>query len=423
MPSPDRGSIHKDRQFRKFQTYGFLKNLRFFEPFLMLFFLEKGISFLQIGTLYAIKEITINLFEIPSGLVADAWGRRRTLAGSFVFYILSFILFYLTGSYGWFIAAMLLFSMGEAFRSGVHKAMIFEYLRLKGWEEQKVNYYGHTRSASQTGSAVSSLIAGAIVLWTGKYSVIFLLSALPYLADMFLILSYPSVLDGQSAGMKLRKKMFRQFAATFHDFRLFFTSWNVMRKILKLSSFTGYYKASRDYLQPVIKSGAMMLPVLAGLEVKQRTALLIGIIYFFIYLLNAYSSRKSGIFFSKVRNYDRALLFTLVAGFFAGILAGLFYRINLEMVAVIPFLVIFVMENIRKPIGVSYISENMEQNLMASSLSAESQISSLIAGGLAILLGFFADKLSVGFSLMIVTAVSVLLVPVIFRHSDIRSIE
>ena len=37
---------------------------------------------------------------------------------------------------------MLLFALGEAFRSGVHKAMIFEYLRLQGWEEQKVRYYG-----------------------------------------------------------------------------------------------------------------------------------------------------------------------------------------------------------------------------------------------------------------------------------------
>ena len=87
------GGFSKNLQFRKFQAYGFLKNLRFFEPFLMLFFLEKGITYLQIGTLYAIREITINLFEIPSGLVADAWGRRRTLAGSFLFYLSSFTCF------------------------------------------------------------------------------------------------------------------------------------------------------------------------------------------------------------------------------------------------------------------------------------------------------------------------------------------
>lgn len=39
----------KDLQFYKFSLYGFLKNLRFFEPFLYLFFLEQGLNFLQIG--------------------------------------------------------------------------------------------------------------------------------------------------------------------------------------------------------------------------------------------------------------------------------------------------------------------------------------------------------------------------------------
>ena len=48
-------------QFYKFCLYGFLKNLRFYEPFLMLFFLEKGLDFLQIGTLHAAREICINI--------------------------------------------------------------------------------------------------------------------------------------------------------------------------------------------------------------------------------------------------------------------------------------------------------------------------------------------------------------------------
>ena len=86
--------FNKDLQYYKFCIYGFLKNLRFFEPFLILFFLEKGLSFFQIGTLYAIREITINILEIPTGIVADSLGRRRTMIFSFIAYIISFIIFY-----------------------------------------------------------------------------------------------------------------------------------------------------------------------------------------------------------------------------------------------------------------------------------------------------------------------------------------
>ena len=47
-------------QMLKFGMYGFLKNLRFFEPFLILFFLATGdLNLFQVGLLVAIREIII----------------------------------------------------------------------------------------------------------------------------------------------------------------------------------------------------------------------------------------------------------------------------------------------------------------------------------------------------------------------------
>ena len=67
-------TIPKDLMYHKFRTYGFLKNLRFFDPFLVLFFREMGLSFLEIGTLFSIREVATNLLEIPTGVIADAYG-------------------------------------------------------------------------------------------------------------------------------------------------------------------------------------------------------------------------------------------------------------------------------------------------------------------------------------------------------------
>ena len=77
----------------RFSLYGLLKNQRYFEPFLILVFLEKGLTFFQIGLLVAFREVAINLFEIPSGAVADLWGRRRAMIVSFSAYIASFVIF------------------------------------------------------------------------------------------------------------------------------------------------------------------------------------------------------------------------------------------------------------------------------------------------------------------------------------------
>jgi len=81
------------RQLTRFCLYGFLKNQQYFEPFLVLVFLEKGLTFLHIGLLIAFRELVINLFEILSGALADLWGRRRAMILSFCAYIGSFILF------------------------------------------------------------------------------------------------------------------------------------------------------------------------------------------------------------------------------------------------------------------------------------------------------------------------------------------
>src|SRR5210317_1053469 len=174
-------AFHKDIQYYRFCLYGFLKNLRFFEAFLILFFLENGLSFIAIGTLYAAREITINIFEIPSGIIADAVGMKRTMILAFIFYIASFVIFFVVRSYLGFFSAMIVFSLGEAFRSGNHKAMIYHYLSVKGWDDQKVHYYGRTRAWSQMGSALSALSGAAIVFITGGYEYIFLFSVIPYI--------------------------------------------------------------------------------------------------------------------------------------------------------------------------------------------------------------------------------------------------
>lgn len=78
-----------------------------------------------------------------------------------------------------FVAAILFYAYGDAFRTGTHKAMIFEYLKIKGWHDQKVHYYGHTRSWSQMGSAVSAALAAMIVFITRDYQMVFLLLGNP----------------------------------------------------------------------------------------------------------------------------------------------------------------------------------------------------------------------------------------------------
>jgi len=403
----------KDKQYFKFCAYGFLKNLRLFEPFLILFFLEAGLSFLEIGVLYSVREIMRNLLEMPAGILADALGRRRTMISSFGFYIISFLSFYFSHSYALFMMAMIFYALGDAFRTGTHKAMIFDYLKMKGWQDQKVYYYGHTRSWSQLGSALSALIAGGMVFFSNNYRLIFIFSTVPYILDLINIASYPKVLDGNRAKLS-KKELIQSFWVVMKDFWESFSKLKTLKALVNLSMHSGFYRSIKDYLQEFIKVMALGLPLMLAYSDKQRAAVLVGVIYFFIFLLSSRASRFSGKFANRFKHLSIPLNFSLLLSLGFGVLSGLSYSAGYTGLSILFFVLIFLMQNLRMPMGISYVTEIIDKDILATVLSAESQTHSIIAAILAPLIGYLADALGLGYSLAIVSAVLLILLPFVW---------
>ncbi|MFO7655991.1 MAG: MFS transporter, partial [Bacteroidales bacterium] len=385
-----------------FCLYGFLKNQRFFEPFFMLYFLELGMSYTQVGTLYAIREVVRNIFEIPSGMLADAFGRRGTMMVSFSFYIFSFILYYFADSYWPLAFACFVFGAADAFRTGTHKAMIFQYLKLQGWEKQKVHYYGHTRSWSQMGSAMSSLVAAAIVFRSGNYASVFLFSLVPYVLDLLLMATYPKALEGEAVKQS-KEKIVTVFKSVFLEFVYSFKNIRVLKAIVNMSAFSGYYQAVKDYLQPVIRTIVLSMPVLLALDNHKKEAVLAGIIYFLLYFATSFAARYSGRVSDKFNTLAKPLNLTLIIGFSVGILIGIFYKINLTWLSLILFIFIYVLENLRRPMAISFVTEQLNQNILASVLSAESQANTIFAAVIAVLFGLLADHFGVETSFVFIS--------------------
>lgn len=402
--------LTKNLQYYKFCLYGFLKNLRFFEAFLFLFLLDHRLNFVQIGLLYSIREISMVFLEIPSGIVADTWGRRRTLVSSFFFYILSFLVFYFAGSFYFFASAMFLFAVGDAFRTGVHKAMIFQYLKLNNWENQKVNYYGHTRSWSQFGTAISALVAGLIIFYSGNYDLIFLYSTIPYFLDMLLVWSYPKYLDkGQLS--KTKESVLTKFKDVIKAFLLSFRQLSFIRALSSSTLYTGYYRAVKDYIQPMIKYFALTVPFFSWMVNEQKVAVIVAIIYFFAYLLTSVASRLSGKFEELFSSISTSMNISILVGFSVGIVSGYTFSYGFFIAAILTFIVLLLIENLRKPIGTVLIANLSKDQAMATVLSASSQVKSLIAAVLAPVIGILADLLNPGLAIAIISLLLILLSP------------
>lgn len=402
-------SFPKDLQYRKFSLYGFLKNLQFFDPFLILFFREMGISFFQIGILFSIREIITNITEIPTGIAADTMGRRRVMIFAFLCYIASFILFFYFPSYLVYMGAMVLFALGDSFRSGTHKAMIMEHLKLKSLTEHKVAYYGHTRGWSQIGAAVSSLIAAVLVFFSGSFRYVFLWSIIPYIGGMLLIISYPRELDFScepdencEKADRLKKTAVRQ---TLSDFLSLFRNKNTRRALLNSSLFDAVFKTVKDYVQPVLKTLALSLPLLSALEGNQRISIVTGIVYSILYLLTSWASSNASNFHSIFQSEENGINYTFAAGSFLIAVTGLLLILEISIAAVAVFILYFILENFRRPATLGYLSGSIKGSILATGLSGESQLKSLFVAVLAPAAGILADKAGIGGALVIIALI------------------
>jgi hypothetical protein len=228
----------------------------------------------------------------------------------------------------------------------------------------------------------------------------FLAATIPYVLDFINLASYPRELDGELTDFS-HKEIGKQIRSTLKVFGNLFTDWRALRAILNSSGFDGLFKATKDYLQPILENFALALPLFLALTDKRRSALVVGVVYFVIYLFTSYASRSSADFSHRFSSLGRAINLTFLVGGVFLFIAGLATWGNVNWLAVLVFFLYYVLFNLRRPMNVSFISDRISTQVMASGLSVESQFRTVIAAILAPLLGALADQFGVGVALAI----------------------
>lgn len=400
----------------RFSLYGFLKNQRYYDAFLILAFREKGLTFFQIGLLIGFREVCTNLFEIPSGAVADLYGRRRAMIFSFVAYIASFATFAMSESLFLLFGGMFFFGLGDAFRSGTHKAMIFDWLRLQGRSDEKTKIYGYTRSWSQMGSAVSVLIAGALVFYRGNFTDIFWFSIVPYAFNIVNFFGYPAALDGD------RKSEFSLKAVVAllgKALKLSVQFPPLRRLVFEGMGFEGMFKASKDYLQPILKQTAIALPLLLMLDESKRAALLVAGVYFVLYFLSSFASRNS----HKVTEWQGSdegaarVMWWVNLGLYALLIPVLWFNTYPAIIAL--FICLAILQNFWRPGLISRFNAQSTPEMSATVLSIEAQSKSLATIVLAPSLGWLVDRVGSFWPVGVVGTLIAVAILLVYRGKDV----
>ena len=406
----DIGPSPRRMQFQ-FSLYGFLKNQRYFEPFLQLFLLQAvGRDWFKWSLLLSLHMALIILLEVPSGAVADLYGRRRCMIFSFLAYIVSFTLFAFASTPWQLLAPIALLALGDAFRTGTHKAMIFDYLQRHSRTAEKTAYYGATRSWSKMGSVLMVLIScGLIFLAAARrassdiavYRWLFLACIPPYLLQILNFCLYPKHLDGSHGGGVRLRQVFTHLLRVGRDsIRV-----SALRGLLAESMcYEGMYKVARKYLQAIVEAAALALPLLAALRFKlHRVAGLMLAVYLAMYLLESMSSRRSDVVRRKMGGEEPAarLLWKLNLIVFAIMAAGLAMGWCLQgatsqlgvVVVIAGFLALAVLQNLWRPLQLGRFGAAGDSDAGATILSVESQARNLVVVVAAPVVGLAVNAL------------------------------
>ncbi len=139
------------------------KWLMLYMPIVKLFYEENGLNNFQLLTLHAVYSITIFFLEIPSGYVADIWGRKKSLILGTILGCLGFAIYSATYGFWGFLFAELALGIGQSFISGTDSAMLYDTLIDIKKENKYLKYEGEITAAGNFAEAAAGLIISALV--------------------------------------------------------------------------------------------------------------------------------------------------------------------------------------------------------------------------------------------------------------------
>jgi len=138
----------------------FLKGLIFFLPIYALYLQSELFTLFNVTLILSVQAFARLLFEIPSGAVADLFGRKNTLIFSGALAILSIWILSIGGHIEIFIVYTIISALSEALLSGTDTAILFDSLKSVHQDKNFKKIISWNIGMWQIGATISSALGG-----------------------------------------------------------------------------------------------------------------------------------------------------------------------------------------------------------------------------------------------------------------------
>lgn len=151
-------------------------------PVVVLFYTTNGLDKYQIYLLQAGYSLTVALFEIPSGYLADIIGRKTSLIWGSLLGTVGFMVLSLSYTFEGFLMAEIILGIGGSFISGADSALLYDSLAAQSREHYYLRYEGRITALGNLGETVAAIGGGMLAAWLSYRSVYFAQTAIAAIA-------------------------------------------------------------------------------------------------------------------------------------------------------------------------------------------------------------------------------------------------
>lgn len=142
--------------------YSFFMQLDITAAIWVLYLAFKGMSLVEIGILESIYHITGLLFELPTGAIADLYGKKFCIVLGRILSVISCILFIVSVNFWGFAIAFIIGSAARNLHSGAAEALVFDSLKELGEEDRYKRIWGNLSFAMSIAQGIAVLLGGIL---------------------------------------------------------------------------------------------------------------------------------------------------------------------------------------------------------------------------------------------------------------------
>ncbi len=322
-------------------------------------------------------------FELPTGIISDLAGRKKTIIMGNVANVLSLLLYVIADSVWVLLAGAIIQGMSHAFFSGNNDAMLHDSLKEEGKEDEYANILGRTKSMFQLALCLSALVGAVIAPWSFRWAIWIAIVA----QCLTLIISFffvePHVHSRESTNV---------LAHTKEAFRLFFKNAKLRMHSIGSVIWNGFGETT-FYFEPAFIS--TLWPVW-GIGIARTLDHALG---WASYWYAGPAIRKSGAVMALIIS----LIATNVLSFLAFGLQSSLSPILLSLTA-IPYGIIVVAQN-------SLMQKEFSDKQRATMGSLNALFGSILFGICSVLMGWIADVWNPVTAMIVVQIVITSLIP------------